>query len=106
VALWPRVGIEYHNASDSTVTNNVNGSTSTSGGNGLNQFAMDLEANLVITPVQHFGFNVLLFGAIPLSGSATTSSTVSNGTTTMTTMNSVNVSETVVGLTAGVIGFF
>ncbi|MGH7438345.1 MAG: hypothetical protein ACRENE_21895 [Polyangiaceae bacterium] len=111
MALWPRAGIEYHSASDSTVTNTVNGSTSTSGGGGLNQFSMDLEANFVITPVDHFGFNILLYGAIPLSGTETTTSvtTVNNGTgmtTTMTTTNSVNVSETVVGLTAGVLGYF
>jgi hypothetical protein len=104
VALWPRAGIEYHSVSTSTVTNNG----VMSGGNSLNQFSADLEANLVITPFPHFGINLALFGAIPLSGSDTTNTgtTTNPGGTTTTNQTTVNVSETVVGLTVGLLGYY
>lgn len=50
LSLWPRAGVEYHNVSASS----VNGSVSPS----VDQFAIDAEVMLVISPWNHFGFTV------------------------------------------------
>jgi hypothetical protein len=100
VALWPRAGVEYHNLGTSTVTNDG----ASSGGESLSEFAMDLEANLVVAPFDHIGFTLTLYGAIPLSGSVSGSASL-NGAPASTSVNG-NVSETAVGLTAGMLAFF
>ena len=65
VAFWPRIGIEYHTASVSSVTNNG----VTSPGVTLDEVAADLEANLVVTPWTHFGLLFNGYAAIPVGGS-------------------------------------
>jgi hypothetical protein len=94
VAFWPRVGVEYHSVNNTSVT--IGGASA--GGLNLNQLAGDIEGNLVITPVSHVGFDIEVFGAIPLTGSASSSQNTGRG--------SINISEVAVALTAGLVGYF
>ena len=49
LSFWPRAGIEYHDVSTSNVG---------AGSGSVTQFAIDVEAMLVISPWNHFGFTV------------------------------------------------
>ena len=91
VAFWPRLGIEYHQASVSSVTNN---GVTTPGGT-VNEVAADLEANLVVTPWTHFGLLFNGYAAIPIGGSLQPDGVPSTG-----------ISELVVGLSVGLLGYF
>lgn len=99
--FWPRGGFSFNTLSfNSPTTTNALGQPSTNSIT-VNQFALDLEAVFVITPVQHFG---ILFGPvldIPLTGKVN-ASTETNGTTVST---SVSQSELHVGVTVGLVGW-
>jgi hypothetical protein len=98
VSLWPRAGVEYHDVSSGTVTNNG----STSGGSSSTQLALDVDALLVITPVHHFGITIGPGAAIPLTGKASNTSTFAGQTTT----TSRDSAMWWVGLNAGLLGYF
>ncbi len=86
VSLWPRAGIEYNNvtSNDSSVS--------------VWALAVDLEAMLVISPWNHFGFTVGPTADIPIAGKQTlTSGTISS---------QVDSSMLQVGLSAGMLGHF
>jgi hypothetical protein len=91
LVFWPRAGIEYHAVASSTVLVN-NGAT---GGSSVNLLAADLEANLVFTPWQHFGFVLNWFSAIPITGS-----------TQVRDAPSVDASDLSIGLSVGLLGYF
>lgn len=103
LSLWPRAGIAYNNASTGSVTNQGN---TTSGGT-IWQLGLDLEAMFVITPWnRHFGITIGPTGDIPIAGKTSSTSTqVTNGVTTTTTV-SENTTMWQVGLQAGVVGHF
>jgi opacity protein-like surface antigen len=98
VSLWPRAGVEYHDVSSGTVTNNGN----TSGGSSFTQLALDVDALLVITPVNHFGITIGPGAAIPLTGNTSSTSTIAGQTTT----TSRDSAMWWVGLNAGLLGYF
>ncbi len=87
LSFWPRAGVEYNNVSSS------DGSLS------VTQFAVDLEAMLVISPWNHFGFTVGPTADIPITGKQTLSAGGGGST-------SVDSSMLQVGLTAGMLGHF
>jgi len=99
LAIWPRVGVEFHDVSTGSVTNQQ----VTTGGSSLTELALDLEAMLVITPWNHFGFTIGPMGAIPLTGTRSTTTTFANGQTNTTSNDS---SMVAVGLNAGLLGYF
>ncbi len=90
VSFWPRAGIEYNSVSSS------DGSLS------VTQFAVDLEAMLVISPWNHFGFTVGPTADIPISGKQTLTAVAGGGGGT----TSVDSSMLQVGLSAGMLGHF
>jgi hypothetical protein len=101
VALWPRAGIEYHSLGTGDVTRTSGGQTTTDYGSTTWQLAADLEAMLVITPWNHFGFAIGPTADIPISGK-----TSSNAPSTGTTPQSIDVAMLQIGLTGGVLGYF
>jgi hypothetical protein len=109
VAFWPRAGIEYHTISTSSTTSAVGGSTVTFNGGSEHQLAADLEAHLVVTPWDHIGFDVELYGAIPITGGSSTDASVSAAAATGVTSTSTpdeDISQLVVGLTAGMVAYW
>ena len=98
LSLWPRAGVEYHNVSSSS----VNGSVSPS----VDQFAIDVEAMLVISPWNHFGFTVGPTIDIPVSGKSTSTSGTGTGTTGGATGASFDSTMFQFGVSAGMLGHF
>ncbi|HEX3344583.1 MAG TPA: hypothetical protein VHS09_08415 [Polyangiaceae bacterium] len=94
--IWPRAGIEYHSVSTSDVGN---------GSGSIQQFAIDAEAMLVISPWNHFGFTVGPTVDIPVTGEQTLTSASSTGTTA-TSPTKVDSAMFQVGLSAGMLGHF
>lgn len=90
LSFWPRAGIEYNNVSSS------DGSLS------VTQLAVDLEAMLVISPWDHFGFTVGPTADIPIYGKQTLTAAAGGGGGS----TSVNSSMLQVGLSAGMLGHF
>ena len=84
LSLWPRAGVEYGSV------------TSSDGSVSLNQFAVDVEAMLVISPWNHFGFTVGPAADIPITGKQTLGKAAT----------SVDLSMLQIGLTAGMLGHF
>jgi hypothetical protein len=80
LSFWPRAGVEYETLSSASSTTSAGGTTITSSGASLNQLSADIEANLVYSPYRHIGFELELYGAIPISGNASIDQ--GNGTST------------------------
>jgi hypothetical protein len=103
LAFWPRGGFGFYWVSQKTETldnndpNAVRTETTTD-----NFISLDLDPQLVITPVEHFFFHVGPLANIPLSGSRST--TEAQGTTTRTTSNDLSLFH--LGISAGLGGFF
>jgi hypothetical protein len=93
VSLWPRLGVEYHNVSTSDVG---------SGSGSITQFALEAEAMFVVSPWDHFGFQVGPTADIPFTGSQTVNAT-SGGTTSSVKVDS---SMLQLGVSAGMLGHF
>ncbi|HLK38925.1 MAG TPA: hypothetical protein VKU41_19320 [Polyangiaceae bacterium] len=98
LSLWPRAGVEYHNVSASS----VNGAVSPS----VDQFAIEAEVMLVISPWNHFGFTVGPTVDVPLSGKSTSASATGTGTTGAATATSFDSAMFQVGASAGMLGHF
>ena len=96
LSAWPRAGIEYHNASTSSV--NGSGTATTT------QLSALGEVQLVISPWNHFGFTVGPTIDVPISGKTTIQSPT--GTGGGTTSTSVDSAMFQVGLSAGMLGHF
>jgi hypothetical protein len=98
IYLWPRLGVEYHNVSTSDVGN---------GSGSITQFAFLAEAMVVISPWDHFGFQVGPTADIPISGTQTsTSAPTGMGGTTTTTTTTESSAMLQIGISAGVLGHF
>jgi opacity protein-like surface antigen len=97
LSLWPRAGVEYHNVSASS----VNGKASPS----ANQFSLEAEVMLVVSPWNHFGFTVGPTIDVPVSGSTTSPAGMGTGTGGATTA-SVDTAMFQVGASAGMLGHF
>jgi opacity protein-like surface antigen len=98
LSLWPRAGVEYHNVSASS----VNGSVSPS----VDQFAIEAEVMLVISPWNHLGFTVGPTIDIPVTGKSTSASATGTGTTGAATATSFDSAMFQVGVSAGMLGHF
>jgi len=90
LSFWPRGGIEYNSVSSS------DGSLT------VTQLAVDLEAMLVISPWNHFGFTVGPTADIPITGRQTLTAAAGGGGGAA----SVDASMLQVGLSAGMLGHF
>ena len=91
-SFWPRAGVEYHSV------------TSSDGSVAVNQFAVEVEAMLVISPWNHFGFTVGPTADIPISGKRTIAVPGTGGAAATST--SVDSAMLQVGLSAGMLGHF
>jgi hypothetical protein len=100
LAVWLRGGVSYYTATLKQSQTNNNTTTTTS--INVDQFALDLDPQLVITPLPHFGFTVGLTGDIPLTGGNSTK--VSTNTTSQSA--SAGSSLLYVGMTGGLLGWF
>jgi hypothetical protein len=96
-AFWLRGGLSFYTAS-SKVTQNANNTQTTS----VNQFALDVDPQFVITPVPHFGFTVGLTADIPITGGHSVE--VDSPGTSRTTSNWSSIFF--IGVTGGVLGYF
>jgi hypothetical protein len=67
LSIWLRGGLSYYIGNYKTQTPGP-GNTTTTDTFSANQFALDLEPQLVITPVQHFGITAGLNCDIPIAG--------------------------------------
>jgi len=101
VHLWLRGGFSFYVATVKQSTTNGNNQTTTVG-TSVNQFAIDLDPQLVITPVPRFGFNVGLTGDIPIAGGHTEFSDGPGGSQSVSAGSSL----LFVGVTAGILGWF
>jgi hypothetical protein len=98
-AFWPRGGVSFYTTSSKvTVTNNPQTTQTTS----VNQFALDLDPQFVITPVPHFGFTIGLTVDIPITGGRSLEQ--DSPGTTVTTSNWSGVFY--LGVTGGLLGYF
>ena len=95
-ALWLRGGLSYYVTSSKTTVGN------TTNTNTVNQFALDLDPQFVITPVPHVGLTLGLTADIPLTGGHSQEVDVNNGSTT----NSAGSSIFFFGVTAGLLCYF
>jgi hypothetical protein len=101
LALWLRGGFSFYTVNvKQTTTDNAGNQTTYSVG--YNQLAIDLDPQLVITPVPHFGFNVGLTGDIPLTGGHFVSITTPNSSQSVSAGSSL----LFIGVTAGILGWF
>jgi hypothetical protein len=97
IAFWPRAGVEYHKSNTSTVTNRG----TTSGGDQQYQFALDIDATLVLLPFDHFGVTVTAYGAIPLVGG------ISGPAISPSRDNAAyDQAQLAIGATVGVLGYY
>jgi hypothetical protein len=101
LSVWLRGGLSYYTASVRQTATDMNNVKTTEGTN-VDQFALDLEPQLVITPTSHFGFTLGVNGDIPLTGGHTDFV----NTPTNSTSNSAWSSLVYVGVTGGLIGWF
>jgi hypothetical protein len=65
-SLWLRGGFSFYTASTKVHTGNGNNATTTS--NNTNQFALDLDPQIVLTPLPHIGITAGLTADIPIAG--------------------------------------
>lgn len=101
VSLWLRGGLSFYTATTKTSTTNANVTTTNSFN--FDQLSLDLDPQLVITPIPHFGFTAGVTGDIPLTGGI--SNTVSTSGTGSTSVSS-HASLLFIGITGGLIGWF
>ena len=99
-SLWLRGGFSFYTLTWKQQFTVMTTTTTISAN--YNQFALDLDPQLVITPFPHFGFTVGLTGDIPLAGghsfttnTAGTTSSISAGSSLM-----------FIGVTSGLVGWF
>jgi hypothetical protein len=101
LSVWLRGGLSYYVGNYKTQTPQ-GGNVTVTDTVSANQFALDLEPQLVITPVQHFGITAGLTADIPLAGGH--SETIDNGTQS----NSASAGSSIFffGAQAGLLGWF
>ena len=101
-SLWLRGGLSFYTESQKLTTVDNNGNTIATGTDSDHQFALDLDPQLVISPIQHVGFTVGLTWDIPLAGGHSTETVENNNTQT----NSAGASIWFLGVTAGMLVYF
>jgi hypothetical protein len=103
LSLWLRGGVSYYSGTVSTNVTRCNKTDSDSQNAGV--FGIDLDPQLVISPMNHFAFEVgpALDWGFAGSASNTQPDTPNCGTTTST---SVGYASLNVGVTAGLFGWF
>jgi hypothetical protein len=99
-SLWLRGGVSYYVANSKTTQGTGNGQTTLS--NSVNQFAIDLDPQLVITPVPHFGITAGLTADIPIAGGRSAQLDRNGGSTSASAFSSI----LYIGVTAGLMGWF
>ena len=99
-ALWLRGGVSFYTASVKQTVDANNNQVTTSVN--FNQFALDLDPQLVITPIPHFGFTAGLTADIPIAGGHSVSVDQPNSSTSVSAGSSLMF----IGVTGGIIGWF
>jgi hypothetical protein len=99
-SLWLRGGLSFYTLSNKTSGNNTNANVTTT--DSVHQFSLDLDPQLVITPIPHLGFTAGLTADIPFAGGHS-EETDSGGTSTTFSAGS---SIFYFGLTLGMLGYF
>jgi hypothetical protein len=100
-SLWLRGGFSYFVASSKTTTGAGAGAETVT--TTTNQFALDLDPQLVITPFPHVGFTAGVTTDLPLTGGHSQDTTPANGgTTTVSAASSV----LYFGITGGMLVYF
>jgi hypothetical protein len=66
-SLWLRGGFSYYTATTKTTTTTAGGVSTTDSAN-VDQFALDLEPQIVFTPIPHVGFTGGITADIPIAG--------------------------------------
>jgi hypothetical protein len=97
-SLWLRGGLSFYTVSSKSTTTNPDRSQT----NSQHQFAIDLDPQLVFTPIPHLGFTAGLTADIPFGGGVSTDTT--QGGTTVSTSNFASVFF--LGVTVGMLGYF
>jgi hypothetical protein len=85
-----------------TVKSTDPGGTGATDSVNYNQFALDLDPQLVITPLPHFGFTAGVTGDIPIAGGHAETHTDGGGSTSASASSSL----LFVGVTGGLVGWF
>ena len=99
-SLWLRGGVSYYISSSKQTQ--TQGTVQVTNSTSVNQFALDLDPQFVITPVPHFALTAGLTADIPIVGGH------SNETDRpgMSTSNSAWSGIMFIGVTAGLLGYF
>lgn len=100
LAFWPRGGFSFYSLKSTTEDTDNNGTTRDT--NRATAFSLDLDPQLVITPIEHFFFNVGPLVNIPITGSVTRERV--RGATTTSVENDLSLWH--IGITAGLGGWF
>jgi hypothetical protein len=100
LSLWLRGGVSFYTVT--AKTSNTNNGVTTSNSFNFDQLGIDLDPQLVITPVPHFGFTVGITGDIPLTGGISETQNNGGGSTSV----SSHASLLFVGVTGGLVGWF
>ncbi len=96
-SLWLRGGLSYYVATSKTTNAGTTVTSST------NQGALDLDPQLVITPIPHLGITAGLTADIPLAGGHSQETDLNTG---LSRTNSASSSVFFFGATAGLLGYF
>jgi hypothetical protein len=99
-SIWLRGGLSYYLETTKQTIGAGNAQVTTSFN--TNQFALDLEPQLVITPVPHVGFTLSPTLDIPLVGRHSTTQDRTNGSTSTDASSSI----LFFGITAGLLAYF
>jgi len=100
-SFWPRAGFSYYTATAKQTTTDAGGNSTTVTAS-EHQPSIDLDPQIVFTPIPHLGFTAGLTLDIPIAGGVSTST--EGGGQTNTTTNSASVLY--LGLTVGMLGYF
>lgn len=100
ISFWLRGGLSFYTETvDSRKLNNQGAFTR----DGIDQFALDLDPQFVITPVAHLGLTAGLTADVPLAGEISEKNFTGTGSSTESSAGS---SIFFFGATVGLIGFF
>jgi hypothetical protein len=100
LSLWLRGGLSFYTSTIKTSNTNMGQTTSES--LNFDQLALDIDPQLVITPVPHFGFTVGVTGDIPITGGISDTTNNGGGSTSV----SSHASLLFIGVTGGLVGWF
>ena len=99
-SLWLRGGFSYYVGSTKTTTGAGAGQTTNSGS--VNQFGLDLDPQIVFTPIPHLGVTAGLTADIPLTGGHSSDTDQGGVSTSQSAWSSIFF----FGITTGLIGYF